>query len=380
MSQTYNDIVVLGAGASGLLFGSFIKQNVTFIDSNSYFGAKIKISGGGKCNITNEKVDSTNYLDEENFSQNALSNFSSKDTLNFLAEYSVYPNIRDCGKYFCNSSSEILSIFHKTTSKHKFIYSTKVEDVIFKDNLFFIKTDKDTYSCKKLIVSSGGISFSALGASDIGYKIASSFNHSIVKVSPALVGLTLQKDQFWMKDLSGIAFNVKVKCNNYIYTDNILFSHRGISGPVILNTSLRWEKGAIEIDFLPKMQLQHNHKIWNDKKQLTSLVSLPKRFTKSFLKSIDIEDKPTREYNKEEKDKIAILKNYYLSPSGTFGFSKAEVSKGGIDTNEVDSVTFESKKQKNLYFIGEVLNVTGELGGFNIQWAFSSAVSCAKHI
>lgn len=376
MSEVNAEILVVGAGISALMFGSHVKQKITFLETNSYFGAKLKVSGGGKCNITNESVSLKNYFYDNNFTLKALNFFTCKDTLEFLKKHNVSAQIKTNGQYFCSSSKEVLNIFSKTTSHHNFFYNTKVLHVKTKNDEFIVKTDKNTFTCKKLIVASGGVSFASLGASDIGYKIAESFGHKVTKLSPALVGLTLQKEQFWMKSLSGISCLIEAKIGEQTYKENLLFSHKGISGPAILNASLRWEKGAISINFLPEFDF----KTWDEKKQLTSILPLPKRFVKAYLKSEELSDKPLKDYSDKEKKIILKLKNYIFSPAGTFGFSKAEVTRGGVCMEEIDDVTFESKKQKNLYFIGEVLDVTGELGGYNIQWALSSAFSCAKNL
>lgn len=379
-NQIKADTIILGAGASGLMLGAFLKTSAVFVDSNKTIGAKIKISGGAKCNITNKNITPFNYLGDVNFIKNALNNFTCKKTISFLSKHNIFPHVKTKGQYFCNSSEDVLNMFLHVNKQHKFILNTKIENCSFKDNKFILKSSNTVFTCKKLVVASGGISFPSLGASDIGYKIAKYFKHAVTTLNPALVGLTLQKEYFWMKELSGISIKVNITCENYKYTDNLLFSHRGISGPAILSTSLRWSKGSVVIDFIPDIKLSMNHQIWSSKKQITTLTKLPKRFIKAFLNSIDILDKPLKNYTNEEKIKIISLKNYIIYPAGTFGFSKAEVTKGGVETNDIDSLTFMSKKQKNLFFIGEVLDVTGELGGYNIQWAFSSGVSCAQYL
>ena len=229
-----------------------------------------------------------------------------------------------------------------------------------KKDKFIIHTSKGKVFADKVVVATGGISFKTLGATDIGYKIAESFGHKIVTPKPALVGLSLQKHDFWMKNLSGVSLFCKVEIGDKVFKDNILFSHRGITGPVILNSSLYWEKGQLKLNFLP------NYKKIKTNKSPSNFLKLPKRFIKEFLKLKNIEDTP------KNLDKIIYeLQNYSLAPAGTFGFTKAEVTKGGVDTKELNN--FESKFCKNLYFIGEVVDVTGELGGYNFQWCFSSA-------
>lgn len=227
-----------------------------------------------------------------------------------------------------------------------------------------------------MIIATGGVSYPKIGATDIGFKIAQSFGHKIEKLNPALVGFTVQKDEFWFKNLSGISLTADIKVEDKTFRDSLLFTHKGVSGLGVLSASLYWQKGQIEIDFLPKYPLDKFLK--NSQKQITTLLPLPKRFTKEFLKSIDLEDKPIYKLTDNEKDRLKKLKNYSFAPAGNFGYSMAEVTKGGVSTDEINPNSMESKLIKNLYFIGEVVDVTGELGGYNFQWAFSSAFVCAN--
>jgi len=334
------DIVIIGAGASGLMAASkFKNKSICIIDANDKIGAKIKISGGAKCNITNKFMGAEKFLGDQEFIKPVLEKFNEKNLLNYLSQNKVFPNLNPKivkGTYFCNSSSDVIDMFTKLTSHCKFRMNTKVLDVEY-DEYFTIITDKGEIGGNKLIVASGGLSYASLGASDIGFKIAQKFGHTINRLDPALVGFTVQKDQFWFKELSGLSLDVKIKVMNKEVVGKMLFTHKGCSGPAILTTSLYWQKGNISIDFLPNKDSY-----------------LPKRF-KQQIKDLDID-----------------LHNYTMAPAGNFGYTKAEVTKGGIATKEISS-TFESKLQKNLYFIGEVLDVTGELGGYNFQWAFSSA-------
>jgi len=343
------DIAILGAGASGLMAASFLKdRSVCIIDSNSYIGAKIKVSGGAKCNITNKYMNSSYYLGDQDLIQSTLKNFSQKELLNFLNQNSIYPKLDEKivkGTFFCASSKDVNDMFKKLTYHCKYKLNTNILDIEYKDNLFKIITSKGSIIAKKVIVATGGLSYSSLGASDIGYKIAQKFGHTIKRCDPALVGFTVQKDQFWFKKLSGLSLDVAIKVDNKTIEGKMLFTHKGCSGPVILTSSLYWSRGSFSIDFSPYKNSY-----------------LPKRFRQA-IKEISNFD----------------IHNYTMSPAGTFGFSKAEVTKGGVATNEI-SKTFESKLQKNLYFIGEVLDITGQLGGYNFQWCFSSAVTCAKVI
>jgi len=375
--MTY-DIAIIGAGASGLMSASFLhNKHIAIIDANPKIGLKILVSGGGKCNVTNKNISVDNYLGDKEFVQKTLNNFTNKELLKFLDKFNLQLEVRKYGQYFCKrSAKDLVDIFAKLTKHCHFFMNSKVFNVEFKEN-FIIKTENQTIKAKKLIVASGGVSYTSIGASPIGYEIAQLFGHSVVTPSPALVGLTVQKEQFWMKKLSGISFNVSLSIENKILESDLLFTHKGISGPVVLSGSLYWKKGKIRLDFLPNIDLK---KLLDkkSKKLISSILPLPKRFVIEFLNSLDIEDKPIYKLKKDEIEKLQILKKYEFAPAGNFGFTKAEVTKGGVSTNEIDDITFESKLQKNLYFIGEVLDVTGELGGYNFQWAFASAVTMVK--
>jgi predicted Rossmann fold flavoprotein len=344
------EIAVLGTGPSGLFLASHLKKDYILIDKNP-IPQKIKVSGGGKCNFTNEFVTADNYLGDKKFISKILNYYTNKDVLKFFSNI-PYQKIKN-NQYFANSSEFIIN---KLNQEKMIAEILKVEK---KDN-FLIYTSKGIIEATKVVVATGGISFKTLGATEIGYKIAENFGHKIVTPKPALVGITLQKDEFWMKSLSGVSVFCEIEINNKKFRDNVLFSHRGITGPAILNTSLYWEKGNIKINFLPKYKKIKSNKV------PSNLLNLPKRFMIEFLKSQNIEDK-----NQNLDLIVNKLQNYTFAPAGTFGFTKAEVTKGGINTDEL--IDFESKFVKDLYFIGEVLDVTGELGGYNFQWCFSSA-------
>lgn len=366
------------------MFATHLKnKKVCLIDSNEKIGAKIKVSGGAKCNITNENVSFKNYLGDEEFIKNCLAKYSNKDLLKFLNTNDVYPKVNPKivkGTYFCNSSKEVISMFEKLTTHTKKYMNTKVLDVDFNRH-FKIKTNKQEIEAKKLVVASGALSYQTLGASSIAFDIANKFGHSIIATKPALVGFTVQKEQFWFKNLSGISAMVEAKVpykkEIKSFYGSLLFAHKGCSGPVILNSSLYWQKGKMSLDFLPNKKLEP---LLKGNKKISSAISLPKRFMVEFLNSINLEDKPTSSLSNEEKQNLLQLKNYEFSPAGTFGYTKAEVTSGGIPTDEIDHETFESKKQKNLYFIGECLDATGELGGYNFQLYFAQGFACAKQM
>ncbi len=343
------DIAIIGAGASGLMTASLLPKslNIAIIDSNAQIGAKIKISGGAKCNITNTTIDSSHYLGDQEFVNTVLKNLSVKELLEFLNSNGVRPYINEKivkGTYFCHSSQDVITMFKNLTKHCHFYMEHKVENVSY-DQYYTIHTNQKTIQVKKLIVASGGLSYASLGASSIGLDIAKQFGHTVSVTNPALVGFTVQKDQFWFKELSGLSIEAQISVEDKKLFGSMLFTHKGCSGPVILNSSLYWKKGTISIDFLP-----------------TKNSYLPKRFMKLF-----------KEQYGNDFDK-KLLHNYIMAPAGNFGYTKAEVTKGGIDVSEIDSKDMQSKLQKDLYFIGEVLDVTGELGGYNFHWAFA----CAK--
>ncbi|WP_417333830.1 NAD(P)/FAD-dependent oxidoreductase [Halarcobacter sp.] len=372
-------MVVIGAGASGLMFASQVKnKKIAIIESNAKIGQKIKISGGAKCNITNENVSFKNYLGDKEFVKNSLDFFSNKDLLNFLNKNGVYPKINPKivkGTYFCNSSQDVIDMFTKLTSHTKKFLNTKVIDVKY-DKEFLVNTSKGLIKAKNLVVASGGLSYASVGASPIAYEIAKEFGHEVTPTKPALVGFTVQKEQFWFKKLSGISCEVDIKVDEKRFNGKLLFAHKGCSGPAVLNASLYWQKGKITIDFMPKKKLEP---LLKGNKNISTALPLPKRFIQEFLDSIELKDKPVSKLSLEEKDKLKTIKNYEFSPAGTFGYTKAEVTSGGIDISSIDKNSFESKHQKKLYFLGECLEPTGELGGYNFQLYFSQAYLCASN-
>ncbi|MDX4063010.1 aminoacetone oxidase family FAD-binding enzyme [Aliarcobacter skirrowii] len=372
---------MVGAGASGLMFASNLDKkkfkNICLIDSNDKIGQKIKISGGAKCNITNEFVSENNYLGDRDFAKDILKRFSKDDLLRFFNKNQLFPKINPKivkGTYFCNSSQDVIDMFNLLTTHIKKFLSTNVLDISY-NNFFTITTSKGIIEAKKVVVASGGLSYASLGASAIAFDIAKKFDHTIVDLNPALVGFTVQKEQFWFKDLSGLSIFVNIFVEDKKIEGNLLFAHKGFSGPAVLSSSLYWKKGKIAIDFLPNINIE---KLLVGNKNISTALPLPKRFTQEFLKSINLDDKPCSKLDKEEFETLKILKKYSFAPAGNFGYTKAEVTKGGICTDEIDHKTFESLKQKDLYFIGECLDLTGELGGFNFQIVFSQAYLCAK--
>jgi len=379
MQREYKYIVI-GAGASGLMFASLLKdkKEALIIDSNAKIGAKVSISGGGKCNITNRFVSADNYKPNTKFTNVILNSFDNVQTIDWFAQKGLVLELRKDNQYFCkNSAEEVNKIFAKEIKDVTLSMNTIVTSVEKIENKFKIYTNRGWFLSKCLVVASGGLSYPKLGASSIGYEIAKDFGHSIETTAASLVGFTLQPDQFFMKELSGSSVETSVSVGKKNFKGNLLFAHKGISGPVILNASLYWQKANITINFIPSIEWK---KFKNSNKILSTILPLPKRVAKTFLSQLKIDDKPVSKLNDEEWRSLKSLERYTFAPAGTFGYSKAEVTRGGISTDEIDVDTMMSKYVDDLYFIGEVLNVTGELGGYNLQWAFSSAHKCAINI
>ncbi len=373
------DIIIIGAGASGLFLAKLLKnRNFLLLENNQKIATKLRISGGGRCNITNEKLLPKNYFGDQRFIRNIIKHFDQHQLLSWLNEAGLIPELRKDHQYFCkDSSQEIINIFQKNTEKNRIKLNIMVKKVEKKEDFFEITTSKGIFFAKNVVVASGGLSFPKLGASSIGYDIATSFGHTIVPLKPALVGFTVQPEQFFFKSLSGVSMEVGIKVEDKLIKGDLLFAHKGISGPAVLNASLYWEKGKITIDFLPNTNLKQLH---SSKKKISNLLGIPSRVAKAFLEQFEMEDKPATQLSQKEWATIASLKEYAFAPAGTFGYSKAEVTRGGVATDEIDASSMMSKKVDNLYFLGEVLDVTGELGGYNFQWAFSTAYVCSKAI
>ncbi len=373
------DVIILGAGASGLMCAGNIgkKKSVLIIEGNDKIAKKLKVSGGGKCNITNVSVESKNFDGESELVKSVLKKFSKENLLTFLQRNRVELELRKERYYFCQTSAdEIIDVLRRSAKNAEMVLGEKVLAVSKEEDDFIVKTDRNSYRAKKVVVATGGKSFATLGASEIGLEIAKSFDIKVKEFTPALVGLTVQKEQFWMRELSGLSCYVHVKVNDKLLKEEMLFAHKGISGPAILSASLYWRKGQISIDFLPEKNIVEL--VSSSKKLLSTTLNLPKRLAKALLKAVNVEDKECKKLTKEDKENLKQLHSYTFSPAGNFGFSKAEVSRGGVIAEELEYSTLEAKRVKGLYFIGEVADITGELGGYNFQWAFSSAYVCAK--
>ena len=371
------DVIIVGAGTSGLFLGANLKgKKVAILEKNNIAGKKILASGGGRCNITNRFISAKNYLGEQKFIEQILKVLTPDQVLKFFSELKFSEQKQN--QFFCDSGAKsVLSVLLKRQNADIF-YNKEVLGTKKVDEIFEILTKDEKFRARNLVIASGGLSYKALGASDIGYKIANNFGIGTSALAPALVGFSVQKDEFWFKELSGVSLNADVKINSknesHKFSGDLLFTHRGISGPAVLNASLFWQKGRICINFLSKFSEKN---LIDGKKQLSSVLPLPKRFVLEFLKNFGLKDRAFYEFSDEERQIIKRLFAYEFAPAGTFGFERAEVTKGGIKSEFLDE-NLQASNVKGLYFVGEVLDITGMLGGYNLHFAFASALKVAR--
>ena len=376
--KTY-DIIIIGAGASGLFAaGRLCKKckNICIIDMGNTPARKVAISGGGKCNFTNTHADYRHYFGKNpEFTRSALTRMTPNNTLNWAKSHNIKFFEKTPGQYFAEKSSDITNALLQDIDNTEIVLSTCVQETTKQNDLFLIKTDTGNFQAKKLIIATGGISYANMGTSDIGYKIAKSFGHKIIPPRPALCGIATK---VFDSALSGISLAVEIKINKETIYDDMLFTHFGIGGPAIYRTSVRNLENGFTINLLPGLdafQWLKSQKQTNGKKLLKTVLStkLPERIAEfiSNQKTKNIAD-----YRDTELQEIATNINRINIAQGTFSlhnFQSAEVTRGGVDTSEISSKTMESKLCNGLYFIGEVLDIAGDLGGYNLQWAWASA-------
>ena len=359
-------------------------RKVMVIDHASKPGKKILISGGGRCNFTNYNVSAENYLSHNpNFCKSALSRFSQWDFIAMMNDYQIPFHEREHGQLFCNDSAkDILEMLLAEAQKVNIKIQLNCEIKQLKqqeDSQFIIATSKGNFQADSLVIATGGLSIPRMGASPFGYKIAEQFGHHIWPTTAGLVPLTLQPDdKNRFSELSGIAIDSLVSNEHIRFRENILFTHRGLSGPAILQISSYWQAGeAITINLLPELDVADflgTQKTSHPEARVKTVLSkyLPKRLLLTFLTE-DVLDSPLQAISNSRVDEIAKqLQHWQIKPNGTEGYRTAEVTLGGIDCNELSSKTMQSNKVTGLYFIGEVVDVTGWLGGYNFQWAWSS--------
>ena len=393
--MTHLDVIVIGAGAAGLMCAAqagYRGRSVTVLDMGKKPGRKILISGGGRCNFTNENASPNNYLcTNPHFVKSCLSRYTQHDFVELVDRHGLAYHHKTLGQLFCdNSAQDIVDIllteceWAGVTIKLR----SEVLNVAKTATGYSVTTEQETLTCESLVVASGGLTMPKLGATPIGYKIAEQFGLKVLPTMAALVPFTLhQHDKERFEGLSGISISCEVASeDDTVFKENILFTHRGLSGPAILQISSFWRAGqAVTINLLPELDLKQQLADWRETQAQKSLKNslatiLPKRFVEILHDSKAIPDCNINQLTHGQIDALAdYIHAWQIKPNGTEGYRTAEVTLGGVDTDELSSKTFEAKKAKGLYFIGEVTDVTGWLGGYNFQYAWSCGFAAGQY-
>jgi len=390
MSGDY-DVIIIGAGAAGLMCGAFAGQNgrsVLILDHANKAAEKIRISGGGRCNFTNLYCGPDNFISQNpHFAKSALRRYTQHDFIEMVERYGIAYHEKTKGQLFCdNRAQDIIDMLLSECEMagNTIQLGTEVLGVDKFGENFVVTTPHQTLSAAKLVIACGGPSIPKMGASNFGYKIAEQFGLNVITPKPALVPLTFT-DQMKtpLKTLAGVSANCVVKNDTATFDEALLFTHRGLSGPAILQISSYWEAGeAIEIDLAPSHDLTAELKtarMENPRQSPKNWLAqhLPSRLAEFIAQNI----KPIRLADMSDLDimnLMLLVKEWRVKPAGSEGFRTAEVTKGGVNTDALSSKTMEAKAVNGLYFIGEVVDVTGHLGGHNFQWAWASGATCGQ--
>lgn len=384
------EVIVIGGGAAGLfcaIEAGKRGRSVLVLEHAERIGKKIAISGGGRCNFTNLFTRPENFLSSNpNFVKSALARYTPQDFIALVEKHRIAYHEKKLGQLFCDGSSrEIIRMLLSECEAAgvELRLNCKVRTVS-KDSHFTIETDQGAFTCTSLVIATGGLSIAPLGATDFGYSIARQFGLGLCQPRPALVPLTFAPSKLEaLKALSGVSIDALVSTNGAEFRENILLTHRGLSGPAILQISSYWKRGdAISINLLPDVsatELLESRR--RSEIELSNLLGqyLPRRFAQAWC-SLYAPSRPVNRYSNKELEEIARkLHDWRLVPDGTEGYKKAEVTAGGVDTRELSSRTMEASRVAGLYFIGEVVDVTGHLGGYNFQWAWASGYAAGQY-
>lgn len=389
------DVVVIGAGAAGLFCAAEAGKrgrSVAVLDHAKKIGRKILMSGGGRCNFTNMYASHENYLcNNPHFCKSALSRYTQWDFISLVAEYGIAYHEKTLGQLFCDdSAADIVNLLMSECSKGNVTITTRCEilSVAKTAEGFALKTSMGDYECESLVIATGGLSLPKLGATPFGYKIAEQFGLKVLPTRAGLVPFTLhEKDKEVLAELSGVAIDTYASCNGKTFRENTLFTHRGLSGPAMLQISSFWHPGdTLHINAAPTFDIAESlaeAQLKNPDSLITTWLSrhFPKRVAATFCELNHWDNKPVKQLNSKEAEAIAsFFEDWQIQPNGTEGYRTAEVTLGGVDTDELSSKTMMSKKVEQLFFIGEVVDVTGWLGGYNFQWAWSSGWAAAQYV
>ena len=392
MSLSY-DVIIIGAGAAGLMAAIEAGKRgrkVLVVDHSKKIGEKIRISGGGRCNFTNLHTEPSKFLSNNpKFVRSALSQYTQQDFINLVKKHNIKFHEKKLGQLFCDQSAQQIvemllteCIEANVEIKKEFI----VKDVSKYKDQYLVISKQDTYTSQSLIIATGGLSIPKIGATDFGYKIAKKFNLDVIETLPGLVPLTFnEKILNICKELTGLSVEAIVSFKKTLFQEGMLFTHRGLSGPSILQISSYWKMGEnININLLPKLNVYNfleEKKKSNPKQDISTIISdlLPKRLAQIICNENKVSGNIWEISNKVLRELSEAINTWIIKPTGSEGYRTAEVTLGGVNTNELSSQTMMSNKHKGLFFIGEVVDVTGHLGGYNFQWAWSSGYVAGQH-
>lgn len=391
MTNIKRDVVIIGAGASGLMCAIEAGKrgrSVLVLDHMEKTGKKIRVSGGGRCNFTNIISEADNYLSENpHFCKSALARFTPRDFMNMVERHGIEYYEKEKGQLFCSrSSDEIVKMLHEECDKAlvEIRLHCRVASIA-KADLFSVVTDIGVIEAESVVIATGGLSYPELGATDMGYRIAREFGLKVTHLKPALVPLVLSRsDRKMFTELSGVSFDAIVGCGHKYFRGEVLFTHRGLSGPAILQISSYWMPGSdIVINLMPDIDAyEHFMSKSKSRVELDNIISefIPRRLSRKWCE-LYAPSRPICSFSEKEYKDIAYkIHDWIIRPEGTEGYKKAEITSGGINTDELSSKTMEAKKAPGLFFIGEVVDVSGQLGGYNLEWAWSSGFAAGQYV
>jgi predicted Rossmann fold flavoprotein len=392
MTEKY-DVIIIGAGGAGMM--SAIEagkrgRKVLLVDHAKKIGEKIRISGGGRCNFTNIHTHPSKFISNNpKFVISALKQYTQNDFIDLIKKHNIKFHEKKLGQLFCDESAQQIIdmlLLECETANVILKKDTTIDDIDKQDDKYFITVGSDKYLCDSLIIATGGLSIPKIGATKFGYDIAKKFDLKVLETLPALVPLTFSEKILTIcKELTGLSVEAVVSFKKTFFEEGMLFTHRGLSGPSILQISSYWKLGDnIKVNLSPKLDVDkflNDRKISNPKQDISIIVSeiLPKRLAHIICNENNVNGNICELSNKVLNSLSNSINAWAINPTGTEGYRTAEVTLGGIDTEEISSKTMMSNKHPGLYFIGEVVDVTGHLGGYNFQWAWSSGYVAGQY-
>ena len=380
------DVMIIGAGASGMMCAIEAGKrgrSVLLLDHADKLAEKIRISGGGRCNFTNLNTKPENFIsDNPHFCRSALARYTPQDFISLLNKHGIGYHEKKLGQLFCNDGSEaIIAMLRRECDAAKVVlYKACTVTEIRHDQDFHVTTSRGNFMARSLVIATGGLSIPKIGATPFGFKVAEQFGLPITKLHAGLVPLTFHPEQWSaFENLAGIAIEAAISFGKQTFRENLLFTHRGLSGPAILQISSYWQPGqALHINLVPAVDLAAELIAQRSSKQLLAnflAQFFPKNFTEVWCAKFSA-NKPINQFSEKQLLAIAAhLHDWQITPTGTAGYNKAEVTCGGVDTRALSSKTMQANAVPGLFFIGEVVDVTGQLGGYNFQWAWASGVA-----